>query len=86
MDKVELKNKAKSLPASINIGKNGLTDTSISQIKLYIKKNKLCKIKFLKNFIDTFEGNKKDLAVELATRVDAELIDFIGNTVVLYKK
>ncbi|MGE0793327.1 MAG: YhbY family RNA-binding protein [Candidatus Woesearchaeota archaeon] len=87
LDKLKsLKIEAKSLKSVINIGKNGLSDTTIEQIKLYIKANKLCKIKLSRNFLDSQELSKKQLAQELAEKTNSELIDQVGNVVVLWKR
>jgi RNA-binding protein len=80
-----LKDEAKGIKASILIGKEGLKETIINQIKLYIKAHKLCKVKLSRNFLDSQEKSKKDLANELAVLTESNLIDQIGNVVVLYK-
>jgi len=58
-----LKKKAKLLDPVIRIGKKGLSEESISEIKKQLKKNKLIKVKFLRSFIDS--QDKKKAALEL---------------------
>ena len=82
----ELKNESKSLKASILIGKSGFTENIFTQIKLYIKANKFCKVKISKNFLDSQEVSKKELAQILAKETNSDLIDQIGNVVVLWKR
>lgn len=86
-DKLKLlKNEAKSLKPSIIIGKNGLSDTTIEQIKLYIKANKICKIKLSRNFLDSQENSKTEIANKLKELTGSELIDQVGFVVVLWKR
>lgn len=80
----ELKKKSKLLEPVIRIGKNGLSEESISEINKLLKKKKLIKIKFLKSFIEGHD--KKKEAAELCEKTGAELIDRIGFVVVIYKR
>lgn len=80
----ELKDKARSLPVTCWIGKNGITDAAINEIKKIIKKRKLVKVRLLKNFA---EGkDEKAVAKEVAQKSGTELIQSIGSVVVLYKR
>ena len=63
-----LKNEAKSIKPSLIVGKSGLSETMIQQIKLYIKSNKLCKVKLSRNFLDSQELTKKEISSELVER------------------
>lgn len=80
-----LKDEAKSIKASIAIGKEGLKDTIINQIKLYVKANKICKVKLSRAFLDAQEMSKKDLAQKITELTNTTLITQIGNVVVVYK-
>jgi RNA-binding protein len=80
----ELKSKAMLLEPIINVGKAGLTDSVIEEIKLQLKKRKLIKVKFLKSAIEN--KDKKQLAQELVSKTNAQLIHKVGFVVVLYKK
>ena len=42
----------KSNPATISVGKNGITDGIIKEIKVTLKKNKIVKIKFQKSVLE----------------------------------
>jgi len=81
---LELKRKARALQPILHIGKNGLTDTLILEIEKTIKKKKLIKIKINKGALENKE--KKEIVNELVAKTGAELIDFVGFNVVLYKK
>ena len=79
----ELKEKAKTLEPVIRIGKNGLTESTIKEIKKQLNKKKLIKVKLLKAFINN--KNKKEVAKEIAKKTNSRLIDLVGFVIVLYK-
>ncbi len=70
------------IDATVRIGKNGLTESVVEEIRAQLKKRKVIKIKFLKN---TDRSDMKDKAEELAEMVGAEVVDVRGFTVVLMK-
>ena len=72
----KLKDKAKALAATIQIGKNGLNSSQIEEIKKQLKKRKLIKIKMLSSFIKG--KDKKEMAQKLASATDSKLIDSVG--------
>lgn len=80
----ELKSKAMELDPIIIVGKSGLTDSAIKEIKVQLKKRKLIKIKFLRTIVK--EKGKKELAEELAEKTDSRIIMKVGFVVVLYKE
>jgi RNA-binding protein len=80
----ELKNKAKELAPIVRIGKNGLTDGVLQEIKNQLKQKKLIKIKLLKALVE--EQSRFEIADILKLRTGAELVHVVGNVVILYKK
>ncbi len=69
------------LKAEFNIGKNGITENLIKDIKEKLKKKKMIKIKFLPSII---KGKDKDaLFHQLAKETNAKIIKKIGFTIVL---
>ena len=80
----ELKSKAMALEPIIIVGKSGLTDSVIKEIKIQLKKRKLIKIKFLRSIVK--EKGKKELAKELADTTGSKIIIQVGFVVVLYKE
>lgn len=75
--------KAKALEPVIRIGKNGLTENTIKEIKKQLNKKKLIKVKLLRAFIS--DKNKKEVAKEIAQKTNSQLIDLVGFVIVLYK-
>ena len=75
--------KANSLEAIIQIGKEGITDNLITQIDDTLDVRELIKIRV---HLETAPQIPKELAPQLAERLDAEVIQVIGGIIVLYRK
>lgn len=79
----KLRSKSKNMKPDIIIGKNGINEAVIRNIKTHIRTYGVIKIKILKTYI---EGKDKKLIVsELAKKCEAKLVDFVGFTLVLAK-
>lgn len=79
--KKEMMNRALSA-MTINIGKNGLNDNVIEEIKRQLEANELVKLKFAKNI-----ARDKDKFIEdIVSQTRAKLIDVRGHVAVIYKK
>lgn len=85
MSHKELKKIASGLSATIQVGKNGITQGTITEIDRQLKKKKLIKIKFLRSFIDECE-DKELAALELAHQTKSTLLAMMGFTVLLYRQ
>jgi RNA-binding protein len=79
----KLKEKAKTLEPVIRIGKNGLTENTIKEIKKQLNKKKLIKVKLLKAFVKG--KDKKLVANKIAEETNSKVIDLVGFVVILYK-
>jgi len=80
----ELRTQSKKLEPIVRIGKNGLTAGMLKQLYMLLEQKALIKIKLLKS---SFAGNeKKEFIEELVMKTQSQLVDSIGNVVVLYKK
>ena len=75
--------KANSLEPIIQIGKEGITDNLITQIDDTLDVRDLIKILV---HLETAPQTPKELAPQLAERLDAEVIQVIGGIIVLYRK
>ncbi len=62
----------------INIGKNGITENVIREINFQLEKHGIVKVKMLKNFRMSSKKHKKELAQEIASKVNGKLVDFRG--------
>lgn len=67
----------------IQVGKNGLSEALIEEIKLQLDKNEKIKVKLLRS--SRQEKSKKKMAKEIASRTESELEDLRGFTLVLSK-
>jgi len=83
-DIIELRAKAKLLEPLIRIGKNGLSDGAVKEIKNTLTKKRMIKIKLLGAFCSG--KDRKELANEIAEKTNSVLIEAVGNIVVLHKK
>ena len=80
-EKTILRAKAKTLEPVVRIGKSGLTENIVKEINKNLSKRKLIKIKLLR---PSYEDKRKFIdSIVQATR--SELIESVGNVVVLYK-
>ena len=76
--------KAKNIQPILRLGKAGVTEGAIEEIRRQLRKRKLIKIKLLKSALDG--KNKKELAQEIADKTKSELIHQVGSVIVLSKK
>jgi RNA-binding protein len=81
--KKELRKRAHHLKPVVAVGKNGLTDAVIAEVKSALKRDKLIKIKLARGAVDGYD--KDDIIEELMASTDSEVIEKKGFTVVLYK-
>jgi RNA-binding protein len=80
-DKKEMMNRALNA-MTINIGKSGVNDNVIEEIKRQLKANEIVKLKFAKNI-----ARDKDKYIDdIVTQTKAKLIDVRGHVAVIYKK
>ena len=63
---------------TINVGKNGVTENLINEINFQLEKRGAVKVRMLRNFRESSGRHKKELANEIASRVNGRLVDFRG--------
>ncbi|OED30120.1 YhbY family RNA-binding protein [Methanosphaera sp. WGK6] len=66
----------------INVGKNGINENVIEEIKRQLKDGEIVKVRFSR----TIASNKDDFLEEIVTGTKSKLIDVRGNVAVLYKR
>ena len=80
-NKKELMNRALNA-MTINIGKSGVNDNVIEEIKRQLEANEIVKLKFAKNI-----ARDKDKYIdEIVSKTRAKLVDVRGHVAVIYKK
>ena len=66
----------------INIGKNGINDNVIEEIKRQLIAGEIVKVRFSRNIA----SNKDEFLETIVTKTKSKLIDVRGNVAVLYKR
>ncbi|MFD1018831.1 ribosome assembly RNA-binding protein YhbY [Thalassobacillus hwangdonensis] len=77
-----LRSEAHHLNPIFQVGKTGVNENMIAQIDEALEKRELIKVSVLQNCME----DKNEVAKELAEGARAELVQVIGNTIVLYKE
>ena len=68
----------------VQLGKAGITDSFIEEVRDQVKKKKIVKVKILRSAKG--EKDREEIAAEVAKRCNAVLADVRGNTFVLTKR
>ncbi|PAV08070.1 YhbY family RNA-binding protein [Methanosphaera cuniculi] len=66
----------------INIGKNGVNENVIEEIKRQLKNEEIVKIRFTRSV----SFNKDEFLENIVAETKAKLVDVRGNVAVLYKR
>jgi RNA-binding protein len=77
-----LRAQAHHLDPIFQVGKGGVNDAMVKQLRDVLEARELIKVRIL----DNCEEDKNEVAQELAAGTRAELVQLIGLTVVLYKE
>lgn len=77
-----LRSKANALKPIFQVGKIGVNENMVEQIAEALEKRELIKVSILQNCLE----EKDTVAAELVEGTDAELVQIIGNNIVLYKE
>ena len=77
-----LRAQAHHLDPIFQVGKGGVNDAMVKQLRDVLEARELIKVRIL----DNCEEDKNEVAQELAVGTRAELVQLIGLTVVLYKE
>lgn len=80
--KVKLRSLAMNLRPIFQVGKEGLSDNLIQGLNDALEAHELIKISVLKNC----SANIKEVAFDIASRTNSELIQVIGRNIVFYRK
>lgn len=77
-----LRSIAQNLQPIFQIGKNGVNDNQIEQLKNALEVREIIKITML----DTTPADKHSIANEIAEKTGAEVVQIIGKKLTIYKK
>jgi len=79
-----LKKEAKQIKPLVRIGKNGITESQVEEIKRHLQKRGLIKVKLLDNFLS--KTGRKEAAKDLAEKTGSRVVAVTGFTVVLFRE
>lgn len=82
----KLRNLGQQLPADINIGKHGLSERVVAEIKRRLKQKGIIKIRLLDSSLKAENTDRHTMALEIARRVGGLLIDVRGKTLVIIQR
>ncbi|MCD5323647.1 MULTISPECIES: ribosome assembly RNA-binding protein YhbY [Pontibacillus] len=77
-----LRSKAHHLNPIFQVGKTGVNENMIDQISDVLEKRELIKISILQNCFE----DKDEVAKEIGEGTEAEIVQIIGNTIVIYRE
>lgn len=81
-DKKALKSIANTLDVKYQLGKSGITDTSVDMFDKALTANELIKIDVMKSVTTEI----MELALDLSSKLNAEVVNVIGRTILLYRR
>ena len=79
--KRQLKGLASTLDTKYQVGKNEITDTVIAMLDKALTARELIKIDVMKSVANPI----MELALDLSSRLNAELVQVVGRVIVLYR-
>lgn len=68
----------------IRVGKNGVTENIINDVKMLVKKKKIVKIKVLRSALGS--ATMKDIANKIVEETNLRIIQLRGHSIVVAKK
>ena len=80
-ERAKLKSIASNLSDNVFLGKEGVTPTVVQQTEENLFAHEIVKVRVLKNYKDDIES----MAQDLATKTSSQIVQIIGNKIVLYK-
>lgn len=81
-EKRQLKALAAKLDVKYQVGKNAITPTLVDMLEKAITSHELIKIDVMK----TVETPLMELALDLSSKLNAEVVQVVGRAIVLYRK
>ena len=85
-ERAYLRKLSQDIDANFQIGKGGITDNLITQLKDALDKNELIKINLLDTCIDNSADDKKEIADNLAKKTLSNVVSVLGKKITLYRR
>ena len=80
--RANLRSMANRLEVIAQVGKDGISESSIQNISNYLEAHELCKVKVLKNA----ETKACDIANILKDKLNCEIVQILGFNITLYRR
>lgn len=80
----DLRKQAQRIQPKVHVGKNGITDATIDELRRHLKLDKLVKVRLLPAATEG-GAQDQDQAEALAAKTNATLIEVRGHTAVYFK-
>ncbi len=80
--RASLRSLAQTLSPIFQVGKNGVTDALIEDLKNALEARELIKI----NLLNTLPDSKENIAKEIEEKTDSQIVQIVGNKLTLYKR
>ena len=80
--KKEIMRRAKDIDPTLHVGKDGVKEGVLEELRIQMKAHRIVKIKVLPNS----ESDSKEIADSLAQATDSIIVDVRGNVVILTDK
>jgi RNA-binding protein len=81
-----LKAEGQGIDATVHVGKGGLTQGVVDELDSQLRRHRLVKVRVQRGAVGEGREAKDAQARELADRLDAELVERRGHTVLLYRR
>lgn len=82
----DVRKQAKTLPAIMQVGKQGLTQGTVLLLDRELEQKGLVKVKFLRAFTGGDREKRDEAAARLASLTTSQLILSVGNTATYYRR
>ena len=79
--KAQLQGLASTLNIKYQVGKNEITDSLIEVLNNGLRAHELIKIDVMKGYVESIN----ELAINLAVKLNAEIVQVVGRVIVLYR-
>ena len=76
-----LREQAHNMQPAVMIGKNGLTEEVEKAVESALAASGLIKLRFV-----GYKEKRRELSAEIAVKTSSEIVDIIGNVLILYRE
>ncbi len=83
----EKRAEAQKLAVAVTVGKNGITDATLTELERHLKKDKMVKVRLLRSATEGGENTlEAEQAAKLAEATNSVIVDRRGHTAVFWRR